>query len=122
VATLENNATLYHLAVRAEWERAQAAGEYWRSTIEKSLEEEGFIHFSFAHQVQGSADRFYRGRDDIVLLVIDPGRLESEVRVEGEKEQFPHLYGPLPVAAVIATHDVPIDREGRLLTNGLGGL
>jgi uncharacterized protein (DUF952 family) len=111
---------LFHLAVAAEWRRAEDEGApYRRSTIETSLEEAGFIHCSFAHQVQGTADRFYRGRDDIVLLVIDPARVGSEVRVEGGGEQFPHIYGPLPLDAVIETLPVPVDQDGRLLITSL---
>jgi uncharacterized protein (DUF952 family) len=120
VDTAENEPLLYHLAVGAEWERAQALGEYRRSTIDTTLDEEGFIHFSFAHQLQGTADKFYRGRDDIVLLVIHPDRVGAEVRVEGGGSQkYPHLYGPLPVDAVITTHSVPMATDGRLETGGL---
>ena len=72
-----------HLAVAGEWERARSAGTYDRSTIDTSLAEEGFIHCSFPDQVQATADRYYRGRDDIVLLRIDPARLGVEVRRRG---------------------------------------
>ncbi len=116
---------VFHLAVAAEWERALDAGEYRRSTVDTSLEDEGFIHAAFAHQAQGVADRYYRGRDDIVLLTIDPDRLREsdvELRVEdtsGRGEGFPHLYGPLPVDAVVAVTPVPITADGRLDLTGL---
>lgn len=109
---------IYHLAVRAEWDRAVTDGHYRRSTIDTTLDDEGFIHASFAEQVQGVADRYYRGRDDIVLLTIDPGRLDVELRVEdltGRGESFPHLYGPLPVIAVVDVLPVPTDVDGRLV-------
>ena len=69
-----------------------------------SLAEQGFIHCSFAEQVQATADAFFAGRTDVVLLEIDPARLGAvEVRVEpaGDPAGFPHLYGPLPVTAVV---------------------
>lgn len=113
---------LFHLAVRAEWERALEAGEYRRSTIDTTLEEEGFLHASFAEQVQGVADRYYRDRDDIVLLRVDPSRLDVEVRVEdlgGRGESYPHLYGPLPTEAVVAVTAVPLGADGRLGIDGL---
>ena len=56
------------------------------------------------------ANRLYRGRDDLVLLHIDPALLDSPVRWEPgvatdpESMLFPHLYGPLPVRAVINGH------------------
>ena len=109
---------LYHLALADDWATARAAGRpYDRSTIGRSLEEEGFVHCSFADQVGGVADRFYRGRDDVVLLVIDPARLGAEVRVEdliGAGERFPHVYGPLPLDAIVRATPVPLGPDGRL--------
>lgn len=109
---------LLHLAVAGEWERARARGTYERSTIDTSLEEEGFIHCSFPDQVQATADRYYRGRDDIVLLRIDPERLDPGVDVVVEEarsgERFPHVYGPIPVVAVASVQPVPIGPDGRL--------
>jgi uncharacterized protein (DUF952 family) len=96
---------LFHLARRADWDAAvaSAGGVYEVSTLGHSLAEVGFIHCSFEDQVAATADRFYRGRDDVLLLQIDPTRMDTTVRVEnldGGQEQFPHLYGPLPVDAV----------------------
>jgi uncharacterized protein (DUF952 family) len=108
---------IFHLAVRAEWDAAVAAGEYVRSTIDRSLVEEGFIHASFADQVRDTADRFYRDRDDVVLLHIDPAALRAEVRVEDLYETgiaFPHIYGPLPVEAVVSARPVPLRGDGTL--------
>ncbi|HVB07264.1 MAG TPA: DUF952 domain-containing protein [Acidimicrobiales bacterium] len=110
---------LYHLALRANWEAALAAGSYRISSIDSTLEEEGFIHCSFAGQVQGTADRFYGGRDDVLLLEIDPERLEAEVRVEAAKPDargFPHIYGPLPTGAVRSATSVALGDDGLLRT------
>lgn len=71
-----------------------------------SLATEGFVHLSRPDQVALPANRLFAGRDDLLLLVIEPARLDSEVRWEpgapGDPAsmRFPHLYGPLPVAAV----------------------
>lgn len=108
---------IYHLALRAEWEAAGTAGEYRRSTLGRSLEDVGFIHASFAGQVQGTADLLYRGQTDVVLLTVDPARLAAPVRVEGhgpEAERFPHIYGPIPLAAVVRVDPVPVEPDGRL--------
>ena len=95
---------IYHIATRADWERALADGEYTRSSVDKTLAEEGFIHASQASLVARTANRFYRDvAGDLVLLVVDPGRLRSEVRYEqvpGAELPFPHIYGPLNVDAV----------------------
>ncbi len=81
------------------------------------MDEVGFIHCSFADQVRRTADLFYRGRSDVVLLVIDPARLDAEVRVEnldGGEGLFPHLYGPLPIDAVVRVDPVAAGEDGEL--------
>jgi uncharacterized protein (DUF952 family) len=109
------SATIYHLARRAPWDAAVADGTpYTRSTVDSSLEEVGYIHCSFSEQVQGVADRFYRGLTDIVLLSIDPLRLEAEVRTENG---YPHIYGPLPLTAVVSVVPVTCGADGRLLVD-----
>jgi uncharacterized protein (DUF952 family) len=57
----------------------------------------GFIHLSFAHQVKPVADAIYRGMTDLVLVELDPERLDAPVKVES---LFPHLYGEMPLEAV----------------------
>ena len=99
---------LYHLALPEEWAAAQPLGEYRRSTRGQSLEQVGFIHASYAHQLEDTRRRFYADRPRVRLLTIDPQRLVAAgvaVRVEpapGSGELFPHLYGPLPLSAVVA--------------------
>jgi uncharacterized protein (DUF952 family) len=102
--------TLFHLLACTDWERAQRLGE----VRPESLVRQGFVHLSLEHQVLGTANRFFRGRSDLVLLRIDSAQLAAEVRMEeGEPGQlFPHLYGPLPVTAVIATTPMLPDASG----------
>ena len=99
---------LYHLALGPEWQAARADGMYRRSTRGRSLEEVGFIHLSNAHQVEATAALFYGDlpAGAVLLLTIDPQPLAAaalEVRFEqaGGGEPFPHLYGPLPLGAVL---------------------
>lgn len=100
-----DDSSLYHLALADEWaEAVERGGPYRRSTIGASLEDVGFVHCSFAGQVEATRRRFYAGRDDVVLLRLDPARLTAEVRVEdlfGAGEAFPHVYGPVELDAVV---------------------
>ncbi|KAA8960461.1 MAG: DUF952 domain-containing protein [Mycobacterium sp.] len=95
---------LVHLCSRSAWSRAQTSGQLRPA----SLTDAGFIHLSSPEQVHLPANRLFRGRDDLVLLHIDPDRLTAPVRWEPgcttdpESMLFPHLYGPLPVDAVIS--------------------
>ena len=102
---------LFHLALADEWlEAVERGGPYERSTLGAGLDEVGFIHCSFADQVAVTRDRFYGDRPDVVLLRIDPDRLDAEVRVEdlhGTGEVYPHLYGPLPLDAVVEVEPLP---------------
>ena len=103
---------IFHIATVADWKRTLGSGTYTTSTVGRTLEEEGFIHASRRDQVQGVFDRYYRGiGEDLVLLTIDPGRLDAEVRVErvGD-DSYPHVYGPINRRAVVGVE--PLNRRG----------
>jgi uncharacterized protein (DUF952 family) len=114
---------IYHLALSTEWCESLDLGEpYARSTLGRSLAEEGFIHCSFASQVGTIADLVYKGRGDVVLLVIDPSAVRAEIRIENCEcgdERFPHIYGALPITAVIRADPVPLKEVGTLDLTGL---
>lgn len=93
---------LLHLIGAAQWRVALDAG----AVVDGSLVTEGFVHLSGPDQVALPAQRLFAGRQDLLVLAIDPARLRDDVRwepgVPGDPAsmRFPHLYGPLPVAAV----------------------
>ncbi len=98
---------ILHLASNDAWLAAANAGTYHAD----SLSTEGFIHCSTSSQIVGVANTFYRGQQGLVLLVIDPSKLESALKWESpaepeptharEGELFPHVYGPLNLDAVV---------------------
>jgi uncharacterized protein (DUF952 family) len=107
--------TLLHVCTRHEWDEARRVGE----RRPESLGAQGFVHLSAPHQVHLPANRLFAGRTDLVLLHLDPNALgapvhwEPGVATDPESMRFPHLYGPVPVAAVIhVTHYRP-DMSGR---------
>jgi uncharacterized protein (DUF952 family) len=107
--------TLLHIAERTHWESARSTGvAYAMSTLGRTLDEEGFIHCSSdIAQVEGVLGRFYGDvpREDLVLLVIGVSRLDAPVRHEpAGDEVFPHVYGPIPVDAVIEVRPLPENR------------
>lgn len=101
-------ARLVHLAERERWQRAQSQGAY----LPAEFARDGFVHLSALHQLLTPANRFYRGRDDLVALVLDAHRLGSAVVWEagtGTVERFPHLFGAITPDAVLA--EVPLVAE-----------
>jgi uncharacterized protein (DUF952 family) len=104
-----------HLCGADEWRVAQARGEH----RPESLHAVGFVHLSMPEQVHLPANRLYAGRTDLVLLGLDPDQLAAPVRFEPgvptdpESMVFPHLYGPLPVSAVISVTPYLPDADGR---------
>jgi uncharacterized protein (DUF952 family) len=98
---------LFHLALRRDWEEARKseAGEYRVSTRGRTLAEEGYLHASYGHQWQRVRDAYYSDvTEPLVLLEVDPALLDVPVVEEvpaGGDEAFPHVYGPLPVTAVV---------------------
>ncbi|MFB9717342.1 DUF952 domain-containing protein [Planobispora longispora] len=112
--------TILHLALTADWEAARAAGEYRVSTRGRTLEEEGFIHTCADRaQLDGVVRRYYRGvADPLTLLTVDPAGLDVRFEApaapsasaasggapdgQAGRETFPHVYGPIPVSAVIS--------------------
>jgi uncharacterized protein (DUF952 family) len=106
-------AEILHIAQRADWEAVRATGgPYEISTRGRTLQQEGFIHCSRDdEQVAKILRAFYADLDDLVLLVIDPDRTGSPVRHEAaDGDVFPHLYGPLPLAAIIDVRPLPANR------------
>lgn len=110
-------AIILHITTRAAWDAACAAGSYRAP----SLEHEGFLHCSTPAQAVGTADRYFRGRSDLVLLCIDESRL-ADVRYEPPAtiggpdprtgERFPHVYGPLALDAVVRVVPFPCNGDG----------
>ena len=101
---------IYHAALPEDWDAAVRAGRYEVSTRGRTLADEGFIHAAFERQVEDVLNRYYADVDDVVLLVIDRGAVGAPVIDEAVAgEQFPHIYGALPVAAVVDA--VPWSRD-----------
>jgi uncharacterized protein (DUF952 family) len=65
-------ATIYKLLTRAEWEAARAEGAYRGSAHDLR---DGFIHFSTAAQLEGTARKYFAGVADLVLLAVDTAAL-----------------------------------------------
>ena len=102
---------IYKICTKDEWEKASASGIYSGS---KDDLRDGFIHFSCLHQLQGTLDKHFKGKKDLLLLEIDIKSLDqSTLKWEKSRnqEKFPHLYGALNLDAVISK--VEISNSGK---------
>jgi uncharacterized protein (DUF952 family) len=100
-------ATIHHVTTPDGWAAFQAAGETRQSTRDRSLEEEGFVHCSYADQLEGTLARFYADLPVVVVLTLDTDRIPSAVVDEPTDDGavFPHVYGPLPLDAVVGVDE-----------------
>jgi uncharacterized protein (DUF952 family) len=112
-------AMIVHICKRQDWDTAQGNGFY----TSDSLSEIGFIHCSRPEQVVSVANEFYSKQSGLVLLWIDPGKVNAEIRWEtavglplaGNQppaDVFPHIYGALSLDAVISVSGFSPDDDG----------
>jgi len=103
---------IYHMCKRAEWDAARSSGHYSGSSQDR---EDGFIHFSGPDQIVESAAKHRKGQSDLVIIEVDPAVLGAALRWEESRggRLFPHLYAPLPVAAVRRAAELPLGADGR---------
>lgn len=76
---------------------------------------DGFVHLSSASQVRETARRHFAGQRDLVLLEVDPSALpEGALRWEVSRggALFPHVYGDVPVAAIVRVTPLTADEHG----------
>jgi uncharacterized protein (DUF952 family) len=109
-------AMILHILRRYEWEESLRLGTYQPPSIAA----EGFIHCSTIHQVIDTANAFFRGATDLLILRIDERKLSSPLKFEAPatpgdsrtRESFPHIYGPLNLDAVIYAIEFPCEADG----------
>ena len=109
---------VFHICRREEWAAAAASGSYLGSSQDRA---DGFIHFSTSDQVAASAAKHRAGQEGLVLLTVDPAVLGDALRWEPSRggALFPHLYGPLPAAAVSRVDDLPLGPDGLHVVSSL---
>jgi uncharacterized protein (DUF952 family) len=105
---------IYTLVRGADWREAERTGAYRGSADDTR---DGFLHFSTAAQVRESAAKHRRGEPDLWLIEADVARLGEALKWEpasGGKRPglFPHLYGPLPLSAVLSATPLSLRADG----------
>lgn len=111
---------IYHITSMMAWVKARERGDYRA----ESLETEGFIHCSTEEQVVPVAENFFKGQEGLLLLVIEPEYLTSDLKWEPPAggtpppgvpvgDLFPHIYGPINLEAVVRVFDLQAQPDGK---------
>lgn len=101
---------LFHIAAKSDWDTR--GGESYQPA---GLAGEGFVHCSTASQLVRTANALFSGREDLLLITIEPSALTSALVWEdlyGAGEDFPHVYGPIDHDAIESVERFPPDAAG----------
>ena len=109
---------IYKITPAPLWHRAQEIGRFTGAPVDVA---DGFIHFSSAGQVAETAAKHFAGQEGLLLVSIDPARLGPALKWEVSRggALFPHLYGDLPLAAVVRVVPMRCRADGQFDFEGI---
>lgn len=89
---------IYHIVLPEDWAKFEDRDVYEAA----SLQTEGFIHCSYAHQLEQVLQRYYAGAERVLILEIDADKLSSKLVEEPStnNEIYPHIYGGINREAI----------------------
>ena len=98
---------VYKIMSAAELEQMRRDGAFGGSPADIA---DGYIHLSCGSQLAATLDKHFSGVDGLMLAAVDLSRLGDTVRWEPARggQLFPHIYGHLPVEAVVSV--APLER------------
>lgn len=78
---------------------------------------DGYIHLSTADQLDETVAKHFAGQGDLHIAAVDLAALGDTVKWEPARggALFPHIYGPLPMSAVIAHGPLRFGDDGRIV-------
>jgi uncharacterized protein (DUF952 family) len=90
--------TIYHIVLPEVWEKFKDEKFYEAD----SLKAEGFIHCSFAGQLETVLQRYYKGAEKVLIMEINTEKLTSKLVNEPSTggEIYPHIYGRINTEAI----------------------
>lgn len=104
--------TIYKIVPASLWQAARQQGRFEGAPVDLA---DGFIHFSTAAQAPETAAKHFSGQTDLLLVAIDGAALGAALVYEPSRggQLFPHLYGALPLDAVLWEKPLPLGADGR---------
>lgn len=109
---------IFKICSASAWREAERQGVYRGSADDLR---DGFIHFSAASQVEGTARKHFAGQTALFLVEVEADVLGDALRWERSRndELFPHLYGELDPGLVTSVHQIQTRADG---THDIPGL
>src|ERR1700722_14830758 len=103
---------IYKICPLLIWREAERRGIFSGAGIDQR---DGYIHFSTALQLRGTAALHFAGEKDLALIAVDETILGPALKWESARDGtlFPHLYGVLALAAVRWTKPLPLGLDGQ---------
>ena len=102
---------IYKIVPAELWRQAEETGVFGGAPIDLA---DGYIHFSTGMQARRTAELYFKGQDDLLLVAVDGGRLGGALKYEPSRggDLFPHLYARLELDAVIWKKPLPMRADG----------
>jgi len=102
---------IYKIVPASLWRKVQDKGRFDGAPADLA---DGYIHFSTAEQAEATAAKYFKGKDDLLLIAVDTKRLGDGLRFEPSRGGmlFPHLYSALPLDAVVWAKPLPLRADG----------
>jgi uncharacterized protein (DUF952 family) len=93
-------ATAFKVLTADQWAQFDADGIFHGAPVDLV---DGYIHLSAVDQLQGTIDKHFAGQTGLVIAEVDLKALGDTVKWEASRggALFPHIYGVLPMAAVV---------------------
>jgi uncharacterized protein (DUF952 family) len=107
------DATAYKVLTSGQMSTLEHEGSFAGAPVDLA---DGYIHLSTAAQLRETLDKHFAGQDGLWLAAVDLDALAEAVKWEPSRggQLFPHIYGPLPLDAVIAYSEVHYELDGSL--------
>ncbi len=105
------NSAIYKITGKQEWSNALRSGSFRGSPDDLR---DGFIHFSTRDQLAGTARKHFFGRDDLLLIALDPASLGPALKWEPSRggALFPHLYADFATASAVWVRELKQRADG----------
>jgi uncharacterized protein (DUF952 family) len=96
--------TAFKIFTAAQWAQFEADGVFHGAPVDLA---DGYIHLSATDQLQGTLDKHFAGQDGLVIAEVNLAQLGEAIIWEESRggALFPHIYGPLPMDAIIGLFD-----------------